>query len=267
MKAKNSRTLHLVLLPGAFTLPSCSQSYEFAAADLHHPLSPVAPLLSRSKTLSIAAIAAEATTTDGKKAAKSSVKYPEKLFKKTELDSKKTIDVSCVAAPWPYLEGLPRPVSQAHQQQALLAFGDRCLILCVHLCWQTNVLVHAGPCLSSIWCLSCEYIQGIGLPPAYAPVTWLMCPMAAALLQVTFTPLIDGSAAKPQQAMLMLAPANGPAAYAVAKVKKDGSHVISLTMAMVHKQVGKQVGGHVVWASLRCRYTAAAAAARRRLAA
>lgn len=65
------------------------------------------------------------------------------------------------------------------------------------------------------------------------------------ILQVTFTPLIDGSAAKPQQAMLMLKAAKGPAAYAVAKVKKDGSHTISLTMAAVHKQVGKQVGGGV----------------------
>jgi hypothetical protein len=60
-------------------------------------------------------------------------------------------------------------------------------------------------------------------------------------LQLTFTPKVDGSAAKPQQAMLMLSANSGLAAYAVAKAKKDASHTISVTQALVEKQIGKQV--------------------------
>jgi len=61
-------------------------------------------------------------------------------------------------------------------------------------------------------------------------------------VELTFTPKIDGSAAKPQQAMLMLSAAGGLAAYAVGKPKKDGSHTISVTQALVEKQIGKQGG-------------------------
>lgn len=65
-------------------------------------------------------------------------------------------------------------------------------------------------------------------------------------IEVTFTPKLDGSAFKPQQAMLMLVPASHSnlAAYAVAKARKDGSHAATLTQALVEKQLGT-VGGKV----------------------
>lgn len=67
--------------------------------------------------------------------------------------------------------------------------------------------------------------------------------MPARDLQVTFTPTIDGSKGKPQQAMAVLVPAANEelAAYAVAKARKDGSHVIALSLAAVEKQLGPVV--------------------------
>lgn len=69
---------------------------------------------------------------------------------------------------------------------------------------------------------------------------------SGASIEVTFTPQIDGSAAKPQQAMLMLVPAGEQAlaAYAVARAKKDGSHAVTISQANVEKQLGS-VGGKV----------------------
>lgn len=72
---------------------------------------------------------------------------------------------------------------------------------------------------------------------------WLCC--CAPLPQVAFKPLLGGEASKPQQAMLMAASKAHPglAAYAVAKAKKDGSHVATLNTAAVEKQLGSLVGG------------------------
>jgi hypothetical protein len=60
---------------------------------------------------------------------------------------------------------------------------------------------------------------------------------------VTFQPLLDASPSKPQQAMLMAAAKGHPglAAYAVAKARKDGSHVASLSTATIEKQLGSLV--------------------------
>ena len=61
--------------------------------------------------------------------------------------------------------------------------------------------------------------------------------------QVTFSPQIDGSAAKPQQAMVMMVPAgqDSLAAYAVARARKDGGHAATLSQALVEKQLGSVV--------------------------
>jgi len=63
------------------------------------------------------------------------------------------------------------------------------------------------------------------------------------LLQVSRPPLLHGSASKPQQAMLMAVNQQQPelAAYAVAKVKKDGVHVITLSATSIEKQLGSLV--------------------------
>ncbi|KAF8056103.1 nifk [Scenedesmus sp. PABB004] len=65
-------------------------------------------------------------------------------------------------------------------------------------------------------------------------------------IEVSFKPLLGGSAAKPQQAMLMASSAAHPglAAYAVAKAKKDGQHVATLSAAAIEKQLGS-VGGEM----------------------
>eukprot|EP00878_Enallax_costatus_P010700 GHUV01011176.1.p1 GENE.GHUV01011176.1~~GHUV01011176.1.p1 ORF type:complete len:120 (+),score=38.38 GHUV01011176.1:596-955(+) len=62
-------------------------------------------------------------------------------------------------------------------------------------------------------------------------------------LQVSFTPKLNGDSVKPQQAMLMAASKSHPglAAYAVAKVKKDGPHIITLTTASIDKQLANVV--------------------------
>ena len=64
--------------------------------------------------------------------------------------------------------------------------------------------------------------------------------------QVSFTPKLNGDSLKPQQAMLMASSKSHPglAAYAVAKVKKDGPHVITLTTASIDKQIANVVRGH-----------------------
>jgi hypothetical protein len=73
---------------------------------------------------------------------------------------------------------------------------------------------------------------------------------------VTFTPQADGAASKPQQAMLLLQPKahKGLSAYAVAKARKDGAHVVSLSQALVEKQLGSLVCfrplGELVWGRL-----------------
>eukprot|EP00879_Flechtneria_rotunda_P027042 GHRR01028901.1.p1 GENE.GHRR01028901.1~~GHRR01028901.1.p1 ORF type:complete len:267 (+),score=87.20 GHRR01028901.1:175-975(+) len=63
-------------------------------------------------------------------------------------------------------------------------------------------------------------------------------------VEVSFIPQLSGSAAKPQQAMLMASSKVHPrlAAYAIAKVKKDGSHVVTLGTTSIEKQLGT-VGG------------------------
>lgn len=60
---------------------------------------------------------------------------------------------------------------------------------------------------------------------------------------MTFTPQIDGSSAKPQQAMLMMVPKGEKAlaAYAVARAKKDGSHSVTVSQAAIEKQLGSVV--------------------------
>ena len=64
--------------------------------------------------------------------------------------------------------------------------------------------------------------------------------------QVTFSVLNGGSAAKPQQAMIMVKhAATGLAAYAVAK-PKGGAYVATVTAAATEKQVGKLVSGPLV---------------------
>lgn len=65
-------------------------------------------------------------------------------------------------------------------------------------------------------------------------------------IEVTFTPKLDSTAFKPQQAMVMLVPAGHShlAAYAVAKARKDGSHTATLSLGAVEKQLGT-VGGKV----------------------
>jgi hypothetical protein len=62
---------------------------------------------------------------------------------------------------------------------------------------------------------------------------------------VSFTALLDGSASKPQQAMLVAASKAHPglAAYAVAKARKDGGHVASLSTSTIEKQLGSLVRG------------------------
>ncbi|WIA23212.1 hypothetical protein OEZ86_010100 [Tetradesmus obliquus] len=65
-------------------------------------------------------------------------------------------------------------------------------------------------------------------------------------VEVSFTPLLDGAPAKPQQAMLAAASKAYPGltAYAVAKAQKGGSHVASLGTAAIEKQLGS-LGGEL----------------------
>lgn len=64
---------------------------------------------------------------------------------------------------------------------------------------------------------------------------------------MSFTPLLDGAPAKPQQAMLAAASKAHPGltAYAVAKAQKGGSHVASLGTAAIEKQLGSLVSSAV----------------------
>lgn len=72
---------------------------------------------------------------------------------------------------------------------------------------------------------------------------YFIMPAVVNELQVSFTPQLSGKAAKPQQAMLMASSKAHPslAAYAVAKVKKGGSHVITLSTASIEKQLANVV--------------------------
>lgn len=66
-----------------------------------------------------------------------------------------------------------------------------------------------------------------------------------ASLEVEFTPEVSGSPFRPQQAMLMVSPAEGgrggAAAYAVGKPNRGGAHTATLTAGAVTKQLGAVV--------------------------
>jgi hypothetical protein len=89
--------------------------------------------------------------------------------------------------------------------------------------YERHLLMFPGCCC---WCCCCCHCW------------WWCC-----WLQVSFQPLLGGAAAKVQQAMLMAVSKEQPslAAYAVAKAKKDGMHVITLAVAGMEKQLGSLV--------------------------